>query len=65
MIKGQIAFKTPWPGALFPENPSDSQMERLRKIFIKDKSAIPFSHADEGRYCRACKKIFANLNANR
>ncbi|MGE4352829.1 MAG: PF20097 family protein [Oscillospiraceae bacterium] len=65
MIRGDIIFKTPWPGALYPENPDDTSFKHVVKLFFGSKSAIGFSGADEGWYCDNCKKVVAILNTDK
>jgi hypothetical protein len=65
MLNGEIVFKNPWPGALYPDNPNDSELKRAAKMFFGSKSAIGFSGADEGWYCIECKKVVAVLNTDK
>ncbi|NLA81323.1 MAG: hypothetical protein GX849_00540 [Clostridiaceae bacterium] len=62
MIPGRIAFKTPWPGSFFPEKNQDSESQSFLQRLRKDKSAIPFSQADQAWYCEECKKVLALLS---
>lgn len=65
MIRGDILFKTPWPGAFYPEGSKDTVSRYNLKLISSSESAIGFFGADEGWYCEDCKKVVAILSTDR
>lgn len=65
MQRGDILFKTPWPGAFYPQQPGETPAQRKKKMWFGSKDCIGFSGAEESWYCADCKKVVAMLRTDK